>query len=290
MKNIEEDKTHAGVSFNIQDWIPKDSPYLHCCHDSKVGVSPVTSNSDFSRRVQIHKLEEETAKRKQLVNAKMKGILGLKEQELNKIETMKRKIKIIESELQKDITVYNYKFQMDEKTQQYMSVDESEIKVKKVYSKEEQAKRDKEAEARRKTQENANNNDGVRALKDMMGGTLDQRTNVQKIQDYIDNMHEPWMDENPIIGDLNDENKVIFEEYTKKCEELEVALVDRRKLLETQMKQLKSDINESVKNFDAKLLMSIQAKLEFDEKIYLSELMTLVLYHDGVKKDFLIIP
>eukprot|EP00493_Phyllostaurus_siculus_P026854 UN27200 len=112
----------------------------------------------------------------------------------------------------------------------------------------------------------------ARALKDMMGGTLDTRTEVQRLADVVESMHQPYFDEmkpeDMIQSELDD-----FNSYKKKLDELEKARKVRNKMLTNQLKKLNNEINDAVKSFDTKLSLLPREKPEWDMKIRLSELM-----------------
>ena len=75
----------------------------------------------------------------------------------------------------------------------------------------------------------------ARALKDMMGGTLDTRTEVQRLADVVEAMHQPYFDEmkpeDMIQSELDE-----FNLYKNKLDELEKARKVRNKMLTNQVK------------------------------------------------------
>jgi len=127
----------------------------------------------------------------------------------------------------------------------------------------------------------------ARALKDMMGGTLDTRTEVQRLADVVESLHQPYFDEmkpeDMIQSELDD-----FNSYKRKLDELEKARKVRNKMLTNQLKKLNNEINDAVKSFDTKLSLLSREKLEWDMKIRLSELMFLQVVQEDIEKDSIV--
>ena len=104
---------------------------------------------------------------------------------------------------------------------------------------------------------------GIRAVKDMMGGTLEEKKETpldEKLEE------EEWM-KKP-FEDMNEEERIKLKEFEVKKARLEEEKEKIRKNLENELKKLKNEILELCVRFDDKLLILFRRKLEYDYRIY----------------------
>lgn len=107
----------------------------------------------------------------------------------------------------------------------------------------------------------------VRALKDMMDGTLEEKKE-NPLDEGLE--VEDWMSKP--AEDMNEEERVRFKEYEVKRVRLEEEKEKIRKNLENELKKLKSDVNDICAKYDERLLLLFKRKLEFDYRISEQEL------------------
>jgi len=285
-----EDKNHDLV-FSFEDWIPNDSDYFfwkECAEDPEIEIyNPLKITTSFKRRVQMCKLAKRAQKLKQKFNDHLIELFQLKESELKRIGQMKKEIETIQKELVITDPLPEFTLHVDEKPESLLKALPEEIMVKRIYTKEEQEKLD-HMEKERKIREAELMEDDApeRALGEMMGGTLDTRTEVEMLTDNMKNLYQEWFEEIP-EEEMSEKQEEEFKVYTSKLADLEQAKVSRKKMLQSQLKTLKIGINETVKSFDLKLKSAVELKLGSDKKLYLTELLCSLLHREEVEIEFL---
>lgn len=108
---------------------------------------------------------------------------------------------------------------------------------------------------------------GQRALKDMMGGTLEEKKETALTETL---QKEDWM--NKPAEDMTEEEKLKLREYEVKEQKMNEEKEKMRKNLENELKNLKNQIDDICFQFDEKLLVLFKRKLEYDQRIYEQEL------------------
>mmetsp|Transcript_49008 Transcript_49008/g.96107 ORF Transcript_49008/g.96107 Transcript_49008/m.96107 type:complete len:717 (+) Transcript_49008:2037-4187(+) len=125
-----------------------------------------------------------------------------------------------------------------------LTVNESEIKSERIQTEEEkEAARIKAAEAAARS---AEAEAGERALQDMMHGTLEGKKDTGILEDLV---RPDWMDEIP-ENMMSDEQKAAVATFDKEQRAIEEAREQRHRLLETELKKIKGETADIVKNFD----------------------------------------
>ena len=108
---------------------------------------------------------------------------------------------------------------------------------------------------------------GQRALRDMMGGTLEEKKETALTETL---QREEWM--NKPVDEMTEEEKLKMREYEVKEQKMNEEKEKMRKNLENELKNLKNQIEDICFKFDEKLLILFKRKLEYDQRIYEQEL------------------
>ena len=104
---------------------------------------------------------------------------------------------------------------------------------------------------------------GVRAIKDMMGGTLEEKKETP-LDEKLE--VEEWMSKP--IDEMTEDERTKMKEFEVKKARLEEEKEKIRKNLENELKKLKNEILEICFRFDDKLMILFRRKLEYDYRIY----------------------
>jgi hypothetical protein len=104
---------------------------------------------------------------------------------------------------------------------------------------------------------------GVRAIKDMMGGTLEEKKETP-LDEKLE--VEDWM--NKPVDEMTEEERSRLKEFEVKKQRLEEEKEKIRKNLESELKKLKNEILDVCYRFDERLLVLFRRKLEYDYRIY----------------------
>lgn len=103
---------------------------------------------------------------------------------------------------------------------------------------------------------------GIRAVKDMMGGTLEEKKETP-LDEKLE--MEEWMKKNP--DDMTEDERMKLKEFEVRKARLEEEKEKIRKNLEAELKKLNSEIVEICNRFDDKVLILFRRKLEYDYRI-----------------------
>ena len=142
-------------------------------------------------------------------------------------------------------------------------MENTEIPFEKYETKEMRDKKEAERlkeEARLKAL--AADDSGIRAVKDMMGGTLEEK-NDTPLDEKLE--MEEWMKKNP--DDMTEDEKMKLKEFEVKKARLEEEKEKIRKNLEAELKKLNIEITDICTRFDDILLVLFRRRLEFDYRI-----------------------
>lgn len=149
-----------------------------------------------------------------------------------------------------------------------MKIQGNEITIERYLSKEERDRREAE---RLKEEERIRarmaDDSGQRALKDMMGGTLEEKKETALTETL---QKEEWMSKP--VDEMSEEEKLKLREYEVKEQKMNEEREKMRKNLENELKNLKNQIDDICFKFDEKLLVLFKRKLEYDQRIYEQEL------------------
>jgi hypothetical protein len=103
---------------------------------------------------------------------------------------------------------------------------------------------------------------GIRALKDMMNGTLEVKKENILAETLV---REDWMSKP--AEEMNDDEKIKLREYEIKEQKQNEEKEKIRKNLENELKKLRGEIQEICLKFDEKLSLFLKKKLEFDQRV-----------------------
>mgnify|MGYP001807836349 CR=1 FL=1 len=103
---------------------------------------------------------------------------------------------------------------------------------------------------------------GIRAVKDMMGGTLEEKKETP-LDEKLE--VEEWMKKSP--DDMTEEERMTLKEFEVRKQKLEEEKQKIRKNLEAELKKLNNEITDICSRFDEKLLILFRRKLEYDYRI-----------------------
>jgi len=135
---------------------------------------------------------------------------------------------------------------------------DSEIKIEKFLSKEERIRLETERiKEEERIRARMADDSGQRALRDMMGGTLEEKKETALTETL---QREEWM--NKPVDEMTEEEKLKMREYE----------VKEQKMNEEKEKNLKNQIDDICFKFDEKLLVLFKRKLEYDQRIFEQEL------------------
>ncbi|KAJ3411976.1 Cilia- and flagella-associated protein 43 [Chytridiales sp. JEL 0842] len=239
------------------------------------------------RRTQMLLLEEVNQDIKADFNAKFKEFIKMKNDEILKIEDKNDRINQITAELQIQEPIFHPVLDDDEVPERIIQVSDSEVKVEKFISPEEQRRLDErrriEEERLRAQQED---NSRERALMIMMNGKLDDRSEETEKEDLV---RPEWM--NKPREEMSEEERKLVKEFEKKVAVFKEEQEKYKKALETELKKLQGYIQEVCETFDQKLQELFNYKLSTDQNIYQNELKMIklrqvcVISEDDEKKE-----
>lgn len=111
-----------------------------------------------------------------------------------------------------------------------------------------------------------------RALMDMMGGTLEVDAEKNALEESI--LREEWMDEIP-ESEMTDEQKQKYAVVQRKEQYLLNEKTAQLKTTTTELKKLKSEVVDNLKQFDKNLAALMSERINAQNTIYEAELLTL---------------
>ncbi|EAR97028.3 hypothetical protein TTHERM_00196190 (macronuclear) [Tetrahymena thermophila SB210] len=237
------------------------------------------------KRNQIIILQNIIFKVKEEFNKEFDKMMQQRQVQVDMIAEKNKRIQEILHELHKEEEIFEPNKNILENPERVLEVDPSEIAFKKFLTREEREKIERDRLREEERQRALKQDDaGVRALKDMMGGTLEEKKE-NPLDEGLE--MEEWM--NKPLEEMNEEERVRFKEYEVKKQRLEEEKEKIRKNLENELKKLKSDVNEICQKFDEKLLLTFKRKLEFDYRVYEQELYIVKLAQQILKQQNIII-
>jgi hypothetical protein len=163
-----------------------------------------------------------------------------------------------------------------EQPKSVLDVKDEEISATKYLSPEEKKRLEEaaavEAERARKR---AENDKGVRALNQMMGGTLKTKKDLSPLEIVLE--REEWMDTVP-PEDFTENQQKLMAEYEERHKQLVEEQDKYRKLLDTELRRLRQEIQEIGDAFDAKLKDEHHERYRTDMKVFMQELYSIRLH------------
>ena len=229
---------------------------------------PYELTTNERRKTQIVFLSEYIQDIKKEFNDKFNEKLKLKQDEITKIEDKNERINSILTQLQLSEAIYHPELDADEEPKRIIEVKDSEVKIEKFITADERKRLDekrRQEEERMKLQ--ADDNSRQRALMDMMGGKLDDRTEQDE---KVELVKPEWMSKPK--EDMSDDERKLLKEFEKKMAIYKEEQEKARKALETELRKLQSVITEITNAFDSQLREFHKEKLRTDNFIYQFEL------------------
>ncbi|GMH32406.1 hypothetical protein BSKO_00240 [Bryopsis sp. KO-2023] len=208
------------------------------------------------KTAQIHFIKKKIRDIKVKFNEEFQLTVSRKISELDKIEEHTTRMKEVARDLVKlggsdgGSVGFSPKTSDLDDPETVLVVKNEEVKVEKYLSPEEQAKADEERlEEENRMQSAKKNNIFERALKQMMGGTLEKRTEVE--DEFKLDMPE-WMMGDPSA--FNDEQIKEVKEFQARLKSLEDEKAKKRAALESELRTLRANIEDVCDKFDKHLL------------------------------------
>lgn len=264
-------KQSASVHLSVSDMPIENLPRYLLFHPLDV-ITPIR------KRIQVLLVSVRINDLKRAFNETFNEFHQLKLREMEHIHEKAKRIQEIQSELQiMDQPVYKPVLAPEEIPHSVLTVDDSEIHAPKVLSKAERAIAEAKAERERKARESED--DGpTRALDVMMGGTLEKKRDLSLLEQEL--QPEEWM-KTLTPEEMSDEQKAELAKFEKKVQLIQLEQETRRKLLQTELSKLKSDVTDICKNFDNKLKNQlVDHRIAVQRDVYQHELIIIKLVLD----------
>ncbi|CAD8159373.1 unnamed protein product [Paramecium pentaurelia] len=205
---------------------------------------------------------------KRQFNAEFELIQKQRQQQLDNINERNKRIIEINGELKRDPQLQQMKKNILEDPEKILTVKPEEIGFSQYETREMREKKEQERlkeEARMKAL--MADDSGIRAVKDMMGGTLEEKKETP-LDEKLE--VEEWMKKSP--DDMTEEERMKLKEFEVRKQKLEEEKEKIRKNLEAELKKLNNEITDICQRFDDKLLILFRRKLEYDYRILEQEL------------------
>jgi len=223
----------------------------------------------LQRRVtQMVLLGAEADSIKERVNDSIKAMMTRKLADIDKIAEKRERIIEIFAELGVEDEPEMVTLDAAEVAESVLEVTDDEVIAEKVLTEaeqralEEKLRQDEEARRRAGADDSAS-----RALKDMMGGTLDRK----KAGDLEDLVREPWMSLPP--DQLSEEQQKKLKEFEAKVAAYEEEQEKARKAFELEYRQLKTQIEGICSDFDVRLQELFFDRIKAEIQVHVRDLM-----------------
>lgn len=239
-------------------------------------LSPFACITSARKRMQASLLAAKIDHLKREFNKELAAMMQSKTRDIDVIQDKYKRVREIQAELGTDTLLAAIALHPEEVPNNFLLVDDAEIKAAKVLSPEEHTQRERqEEEARRKREQQDDGPD--RGLQVMMNGTLEVKRDLSALEKEL--VREPWMDElKP--EEMTEEQQLIMAQYEKKLKMIQVEQDNRRKLLQTELSKLLNDVNDICRTFDGKLRNLANKRVTVQREVYLHELMIVKLMND----------
>eukprot|EP01062_Namystynia_karyoxenos_P000002 TRINITY_DN0_c0_g1_i2.p1 TRINITY_DN0_c0_g1~~TRINITY_DN0_c0_g1_i2.p1 ORF type:complete len:1657 (+),score=816.61 TRINITY_DN0_c0_g1_i2:133-4971(+) len=234
---------------------------------------------------QMRLLERQICNMQHAFNAEAKDLLANKKQALQNInDTINKKIRQIQKELQLDDPVPDAKPSASEKPERILAVAPTEIKAKRHLSPEEQKKF--EEEQRKEAARLAESEDGSvsQALIMMMDGRLERderQVKEIKMPTFGVEGHKDYK----ALEEWTDDEQRLWAEYKKKVQKQQEEEHRHRQELTSELKDLRKQLAKCETEFDGKLQALFEKKLNTDGEIYQLELQIIKLSQSIVQQE-----
>nr|KAG5692265.1 hypothetical protein BaRGS_007173 [Batillaria attramentaria] len=221
------------------------------------------------RKLEIRELEDAIYRIKVAFNKDFDDVFVKKQQEISKIKEKNKRISKILSDLDLDEPIIEPALSIHEKPELLLTVEDSEVKVEKYLTPEQQKKLEEQqkAEEERRLREKGDNQ-RERALDMMMGGVLE----IRKEDELKKDIPIPVFMQQKEQTDWTEDEHKMAKEYERKVKELNEEREKFRKQLETELRKLQSLIAEGMAAFDEVLNQLFLKKIKVMMVIYQEEL------------------
>ncbi|XP_072196068.1 cilia- and flagella-associated protein 43 [Excalfactoria chinensis] len=216
---------------------------------------------------QIVLLKDIIYKVKTVFNKEFDIVAQQKEQEIARIKERNVRIREILAQLDLHVEVWEPGLTGEEKPEQVLTVQDSEIKAEKYLTPQEREKAEMLKRLEMERQLASLDNERQRALNDMMGGVLEvKQEDILKIDipppSFISKPEDEW----------SDHEKKIFRKYEEKVQELNEEKEKYRRELRNELEELEASIQETTQNFDKTVCKLFERKVNLEKVIYQEEL------------------
>ena len=265
IKNFDQTNSLKRKSINNRTYDEEDQNEWNYLYSS------VEIFSRFKKINQIYFIRNVIKLIKMEFNNKFDSLLKLRDKQIDNINETNKKILEISKKLEISNELFKPLQNIIENEKDILKILDSEIKIKKYLSKEEKRKIEEERKKEEEKLKAINADDSnVRALKMMMGNTLEEKKeNILKKE--IEK--EDWMQKPK--EEMTEEERIKYNIYLEKQEILNEEAQKLRKILNQEMKKLRMNIKEIISNFDNKVSILYMKKLEYNYRIYEQELFIL---------------
>lgn len=205
---------------------------------------------------------------KERFNKEFENLSHERQRLIDMVNEKNNRIREIYETLKYDHELFKPRVNPLENPERVLKVDPEEVGFERYLTKEE---REKLEEERKKEEERIrllNADDaGVRAVKQMMGGTLEEKKETPLTEELV---REEWMNKPP--EDMDDDERVKFAEFEAKESLVKEEREKIRKNLELELRKLKNEIKEICEKFDERLFVLYRRRLEYEYRVEEQEL------------------
>ncbi|CAN2390323.1 hypothetical protein PRIEUP_LOCUS359, partial [Pristimantis euphronides] len=245
----ETEKSHGNTSLigSLSDQYGGDTSNLY---------SQLEMHSREEKINQIILLQDIIYNMKTNFNQEFEAVYRQKEQEVARVKERNRRILEITSELHVQEKLLEPEFTVNENPERALTVDDSEIKVEKYLTPEQNKKAEQQLKQEEKRLAAQEDNAKQRALSYMMGGVLEvKKEDVLRMEVaqpvFLSKTETEW----------TEDEKKLFKDYEKKCKDLNEEKDKYRKILESEIKKIQASIMDSTLAFDEILRRLFEKKV-----------------------------
>ena len=233
---------------------------------------PFDVTSQSRQMIQRVLLDEQANELKRAFNAKFEELFQSKLAALDRMAEKCSRVNELYREIRSAFTMEVPVLRRDEEVGDVLKVNDDEVEAERVLTAEEKAALEaKEREEERLRLEALKDNMKERALKDMMGGTL-----VRKEKSVMDLPEkEPWMEQPE--GELSPEQVQELRDFEKLYKQKVDEQTKFIKHVESEIRQLKHEVDEIQKAFDVELNHVFYERLEVEYELHVLELQAILL-------------
>ena len=193
-------------------------------------------------------------------------MFAMKQDKFDQINSKNNRIKEILSELKTEGKYFVPEWKDDEWPERFSKVTDEEMPFERYVTEAERKRLAEEEEERKRREANQDeDNAPQRALNEMMGGTLEEKTEANALE--IELVREEWMDE-LLYEEMSEEQRKLVEEFEAKQKALNEEKEKYRKNLELEMKKLHSEVADICTSYDQKLAEFIETRSRTLEAIF----------------------